>query len=78
MHSISRGRQVSRENLVRLPALGVGGRDQSGRRIEAAESATGQLDGVGEGDVGLRVCPVVARSVGVICNDAKHTPISTP
>jgi hypothetical protein len=78
LHSISGGRQVSREDLVRLPALGVGGRDQRGRRIESAESATGQLDGVGQGDASLLVSPVVARSISVVCNNATRTPISAP
>lgn len=73
MHSISGGREVGREDLVRLPALGVGGRNQRGRGVEAAESATGQLDGVGQRDVGLGVGPIVARSVRVVCKNSIST-----
>jgi hypothetical protein len=75
LHSISGGWQVSREDLVGLPALGVGGCDQRSRRIESAHSVTGQHNGVGQGDAGLLVSPVVARSIGVVCN---NLPISAP
>jgi len=55
------------ENFVSLPALGVGGRDQRSRGVEATAATTGQLNGVGQRDASLFIGPIVAGSVRVVC-----------